>query len=261
MRTFLREHWKALVAIVALMALALLSVRPGPVVPEPSLAARLHRHVAAIAPARPDNAARYIAEVLKAEGYVVRRQASRAGGQAAGSIEVSLARLAPHARPTRTFIVGARYDAVPGANENGSAAAAVLELARLLKNMRPSQGTEVKFVFFADETPPRSGRPGSGSFIAFVGTLASSRLVQDALSAFRPVSDFPAHGLAAPAYMRGLTLSGNPAIMITDTGFMRYPYYKTTDKDAQDQFDYDGSARVVQGLARTIVALAAGAQG
>jgi Zn-dependent M28 family amino/carboxypeptidase len=192
----------------------------------------------------------------------------------------------------------------------------VLELARLLKGMRPSQGTEVKFVFFVNEEPPwfRSDEMGStqharklrdedqhvegalvletigwysqqrrsqqlppglegrypdvGNFIAFVGTLESSRLVQDALSAFRAVSDFPAHGLAAPAYVQGVTLSdhssynrhGYPAIMITDTAFMRYPYYHTSE-DTPDKLDYDSTARVVQGLARTIVALAAGAQG
>jgi hypothetical protein len=103
--------------------------------------------------------------------------------------------------------------------------------------------------------------------------MESARLVQDALSAFRAVSDFPAHGLAAPAYVQGVTLSdhssykrfGYPAIMITDTGFLRYPYYQmsTNDsaEDTPDKLDYESTARVVRGLARTITALAAGAQG
>jgi len=105
--------------------------------------------------------------------------------------------------------------------------------------------------------------PDTGNFIAFVGTLESSRLVQDSLAAFRSVSDFPAHGLAAPAYVQGVTLSdhssykrfGYPAIMITDTAFMRYPYYHTAE-DTPDKIDYQSTARVVAGLARTIVALA-----
>jgi hypothetical protein len=119
---------------------------------------------------------------------------------------------------------------------------------------------------------PDIGRPHAGNFIAFVGTLESSRLVQDALSAFQAASSFPAHGLAAPAYVQGVTLSdhsaykrfGYPAIMITDTGFMRYPYYKTggnAAEDTPDKLDYASVARVVEGLARTITALAAGQRG
>jgi hypothetical protein len=41
---------------------------------------------------------------------------------------------------------------------------------------------------------------------------------------------------------------------------MRYPYYHTAE-DTPDKLDYDSTARVVQGLARTIRALAAGQQG
>jgi hypothetical protein len=58
------------------------------------------------------------------------------------------------------------------------------------------------------------------------------------------------------------------AVTITDTGFLRYPYYKMNADGSPDgppdqpgQPDYEGTARVVQGLARTITALAAGAQG
>jgi len=326
MRTFFRAHWKAIVAILLLMVLATLTLNTSSAMPEPVLAARLRTHVVAIAseqhntatPRALERAAVHIEQTLEAEGYRVRRQAYRAGGQKVRNIEVSVANVAPGARPERIFIVGAHYDSAPGApgaNDNGSGAAAVLELARLLKGMRPSQGTEVQFVFFVNEEPPwfmgeemgsmqhahrlhadghkvegaliletigyysqarRSQKlppgleqhyPDTGNFIAFVGTTASSRLVQEALSAFQAASDFPAHGLAAPAYVQGVTLSdhasynrfGYPAIMITDTAFMRYPYYHTA-QDTPDKLDYDSMARVVTGLARTITALAAGAQ-
>jgi hypothetical protein len=327
MRTFLRAHWKAIVAIVVLVLLAMVTVNPGAAAPDLPLAARLRAHVSAIAssehntatPAELERAARYIEGVLRTEGYAIRRQEYRAGGQMVRNIEVSVANVAPNTKPARIFIVGAHYDSAPGApgaNDNGSGTAAVLELSRLLKDMRPSPGTEVKFVFFVNEEPPwfkgeemgsmqharrlhEEGQnvagalvletigwysqqrhsqqlpagmekrfPDTGNFIAFVGTLASSRLVQDALSAFRAASDFPAHGLAAPAYVQGVTLSdhssynhfGYPAIMITDTAFMRYPYYHTAE-DTPDKLDYDSTARVVEGLARTIKALAAGQQG
>lgn len=326
MRTFLRAHWKAIVAIVLLVVLAMVTVNPSTAMPDPTLATRLRTHVDAIAseehntatPHALEQAAVYIEGVLGSEGYRIRRQEYEAGGHKVRNIEVSVANVAAGAKPARIFIIGAHYDSAPGApgaNDNGSGTAAVLELARLLKSMRPSQGTEVKFVFFVNEEPPwfrgeemgsvRHARqlhedghkvegaliletigyysqarhsqqlppglekryPDTGNFIAFVGTLESSRLVQDALSAFQAASSFPARGLAAPAYVQGVTLSdhssynrfGYPAIMITDTAFMRYPYYHTAE-DTPDKLDYDSVARVVSGLARTIKALAAGAQ-
>jgi len=326
MRTFFRAHWKAIVAILLLIVLAMVTVNPSSAMPEPSLSTRLRAHVSAIAseehntatPRALEQAAVYIEDVLGSEGYRIRRQEYEAGGHMVRNIEVSVANVAAGAKPARIFIIGAHYDSAPGApgaNDNGSGTAAVLELARLLKTMRPSQGTEVKFVFFVNEEPPwfrgeemgsvRHARqlhadghkvegaliletigyysqarhsqqlppglekryPDTGNFIAFVGTLESSRLVQDALSAFQAASDFPARGLAAPAYVQGVTLSdhssynrfGYPAIMITDTAFMRYPYYHTAE-DTPDKLDYDSVARVVSGLARTIRALAAGAQ-
>lgn len=312
MQTFLRAHWKAIAAILVLVLLATVTIDPGAAAPELPLAARLRAHVSAIAssehgaatPSERERAARYIEDVLKTGGYAIRRQQYPAGGQMVRNIEASVSNVAPNVRPARIFIVGAHYD-------NDSGTAAVLELARLLKDMRPSEGTEVKFVFFVNEEPPwfkgeemgslqhaedgpvvasigwytlqrqsRQNVPGAdtgsadtGSFIAFVGTLASSRRVQDALSAFRAVSDFPAHGLAAPAYVQGVTLSdhaayhrsGYPAIMITGTGFLRYPYYKMKADDgagdSPDKLDYESTARVLEGLARTIRVLAAGQQG
>jgi hypothetical protein len=269
MRTFFRDHWKALVAIVLLVLLALFTVSPSAAIREPSLAARLRTHVAAIAPhdhdmatpAELEAAARYIENALATEGYRVRRHAT---------IEASISNVAPHAKPARIFIVGAHYDPA-GADDNGSGAAAVLELARLLKDMRPSHGTEVKFVFFAGENgDPDAASPDAGNFIAYVGTLESARLVQDALSAFRAVADSPVHGLAAPAYVQGVTLSdhssyerfGYPAVIITDTAFIRYPYYKMKDsaESPPDKPDYGSTARVVSGLAHTIAALAGAAR-
>jgi Zn-dependent M28 family amino/carboxypeptidase len=110
--------------------------------------------------------------------------------------------------------------------------------------------------------------PDTGNFIAFVGTLESSKLVREALAAFRAASDFPAEGLAAPAHTTGVTLSdhtsyerhGYPALMITDTAFMRYPYYHTAE-DTPDKLDYDSMARVVTGLEKTIRAIAGAARG
>ena len=327
MRNFFHSHWKVIVALILLILAAVLIVRPDSASAAPGLADRLRQHVGAVAseehntrkPAALERAASYIeAELLRA-GYKPARQEYTAGGQRVRNIEVAVGNVAKGKRPERIFIVGAHYDSAqgaPGANDNGSGTAAVLELARMLKTMRPGVGTEVRFVFFVNEEPPyfmgeemgsmvhaaelkRQGQkiaaalvletigyytdkpesqqlppglegryPGTGNFIAFVGTLESSNLVREALAAFRAASDFPAHGLAAPAHTTGVTLSdhssynrhGYPALMITDTAFMRYPYYHTAE-DTPDKLDYESMARVVTGLAKTITALAGAARG
>ncbi|MBC7683840.1 MAG: M20/M25/M40 family metallo-hydrolase [Bdellovibrionales bacterium] len=106
--------------------------------------------------------------------------------------------------------------------------------------------------------------PNKGNFIAFVGTQASSELVRKALAAFKAASSFPAEGLAAASYVEGVTWSdhtsynrhGYPAIMITDTAFLRYPYYHTA-QDTPAKLDYASMARVVEGLAKLLEGIAA----
>lgn len=322
MRKFARSHWKIVIAILLAIALATLTLETDSAAPAPDLSARLRTHVGAIAskehntatPRELEQAARHIETTLQGYGYSLRRQEYEAGGQKVRNIEVSVANTTPGAKPERIFIVGAHYDSArgaPGANDNGSGTAAVLELARLLKTMQPSRGTEVKFVFFVNEEPPwfmgeemgsmqhardlkKNGHkvegpliletigwysqarnsqklppglekhyPSTGNFIAFVGTLENSALVRQALAAFKAESSFPAEGLAAPAHVMGVTLSdhssynrqGYPALMITDTAFLRYPYYHTAE-NTPDKLDYASMARVVKGLARTIDSLA-----
>jgi Zn-dependent M28 family amino/carboxypeptidase len=321
MRSFIRAHWKAIVVIVVLVLLSTMTLETHSAPQDESvLAARLRTHVTAVAssehntatPARLEAGAAYIEGVLGGLGYTVGRQAYRAGGQAVRNIEVTVGHPAPGAH---LFIVGAHYDSAPGApgaNDNGSGTAALLELARLLKDTHVPAGTELRLVFFVNEEPPwfrgedmgsmrharrlhDSGRrvagaliletigwysqaphsqqlpaglegryPDTGNFIAFVATTASAGLLKDALAAFQAASTFPAYGLAAPGNVTGVTLSdhasyehyGYPAIMITDTAFMRYPYYHTA-QDTPDKVDYDSVARVVVGLAAAIRTLVA----
>jgi len=306
MRHFLRSHWKSIVAIVLLVLLAMVTVNPGAAMPEPPLSMRLRAHVTALAAgATPDlpasattrraDAAAYIDNVLQMAGYAVQDR----GGGDRRNIEAVLANVAPGAKAARTFIVGARYDGTPDAVAGDPGAtgstAAVLELARLLADVRPSRGTEIRFVFFLAPKPGAvvpagasldeltrllANGPGErpGSFIAYVGSLASSRQVRDALSAFQSLADVPARGLATPAYMQGVTLSdhaawhhpggGLPALVLTDTSFTRFPY-RQADADARgaaaddppEKVVFAGMARVVSGLARTLAVLAAGQRG
>lgn len=148
-----------------------------------------------------------------------------------------------------SIIIGANYS--PVARDLGSGAAAVIELARLLKGIQVPEGTEIRLVFFVRGL----GEPGppAGNFIAFSGTRDHSARVRRALASFRAVSTFPDEGLAAQAYVEGVTVSGT--LMITDAEFLRYPYFHTSGSASQP--DYDNMARVVDALARLLRRIAA----
>ena len=269
MRNFFNSHWKAILAILLAIVLAMLTVDTKSGVPP--LAARLQMHTQALASAasaKPYSALRHVETSLRRYGYSPR---VRQGGDAAHpdrSIEVTVSRLAPGERPVRTFIVGAHLDQDAPAGIAG--AAAVLELARAARTLRPAYGNEVRFVFFVNDESAagadrRAARRDGGNFMAFIGTRESSTQVRQALAALRSDPMLARQGLAAPAHVMGLTLSGHgsgpedgPALVITDAGFLRFPYFhaETPSDQAQDRNDYDGMARIVSGLSRTLAALA-----
>ncbi|HBF51249.1 MAG TPA: aminopeptidase, partial [Massilia sp.] len=165
MRNFFQSHWKVIVALLLLILVAVMTLTPENAGAASTLAERMRQHVAAVAseehntrkPAQLERAAVYIETTLKKAGYAPSRQEYEAGGQRVRNIEVAVANVAKGKRPECIFIVGAHYDSAqgaPGANDNGSGTAAVLELARLLKTVQPAAGTEVRFVFFVNEEPP-----------------------------------------------------------------------------------------------------------
>lgn len=137
---------------------------------ETQLAANLRRHVEAIAsrehnlvnePARLDAAARYIEVTLAGFGYAVHAQRFPVGHGEARNVE---AELPGGGHADEIVVVGAHYDSVagaPGANDNGSGVAALLELARLLQESKPARA--LRFVAFANEEAPyyRSDAMGS----------------------------------------------------------------------------------------------------
>lgn len=208
---------------------------------ERALADRLRAHVEFLAASERntdlDRPLRYIASHL---GPSVRLQEFRSGGRMVKNAEVG----------SGALIIGAHYDTVPGspgADDNASAVAALIELARL--------NLPARFVAFANEEMPYfhtnemgsqayaaaarssgqridamislemlgcySDAPGSqryppgvaslypdrGNFIAFVGDIGARGLVRRAIGAFRRHARFPSEGLAAPALIEGVTRS------------------------------------------------------
>jgi Zn-dependent M28 family amino/carboxypeptidase len=204
-----------------------------------SLAERLRRHVEVLAKDERnrdlETPARYIEKAFTGSAS----QYFRSGGREVRNIEAG----------TGDIVVGAHYDTVPGspgADDNASGVAVLIELSRILRNLK------IRFVAFANEEAPyflgpemgsfvyarERGRgvramfslemlgyyddargsqrypaplglfyPDRGNFIAFVADLGCFSLVRRACSLFRRGSDFPAEWLAAPSIVPGLSWS------------------------------------------------------
>jgi hypothetical protein len=110
-----------------------------------------------------DDAAAYLERSLREAGYVVQSQEFQVRGETVRNLEVEI----PGAsRPGEIVVVGAHYDSVhgsPGANDNGTGVAAVLELARAFAGARPAR--TVRFVLFVNEEPPFFQSETMGSYV------------------------------------------------------------------------------------------------
>jgi Zn-dependent M28 family amino/carboxypeptidase len=218
--------------------------------------------------------------------------------------------------PGSIVILGAHYDTVPstpGADDNASAVAVLIEVARLLSGQRGDR--TVRFVAFACEEPPhfytdtmgsqvyarhcrkqgeslvgmlclemvgyytdqpnsqavpdeiprwfRWWLPRRGNFLASVGNLRSFRLAWSFHRGFRRATRFPLLSLCLPEAIYHIRLSDNssfwdqgyPALMLTDTSFLRNPHYHLSS-DRADTLDYARMADVARGVAGGVARLA-----
>jgi len=135
------------------------------------LTERLERHVLHLAqdigernlhhPEQLQAAESYIHAVWQQQGYAVRRQEYTLDGMRFANLEVTR-RGTPYA--DAILLIGAHYDTVrgsPGANDNGSGVAVLLELARAFRDDQP--GHTVRLVAFANEEMPFFYTAGQGS--------------------------------------------------------------------------------------------------
>lgn len=214
-----------------------------------------------------------------------------------------VARFGPREGPL--IVIGAHYDAngdTPGADDNASGVAGLLELARLLGANPPKHPVEL--VAYTLEEPPHfrtasmgsfqhaqalseSGRevrlmmsletigyfrdepdsqmfpapglellyPDEGNFIAIVGRFGDFGLTRRVKALGRGATDLPIESINAPAKVPGVDFSDHlnywrfkmPAVMVTDTAFLRNPHYHKTS-DTPDTLDYQRMAKVVQAV-------------
>lgn len=126
------------------------------------LAQRLHRHVDRLAgligprhlgrPSTIEATIGLIETEFSQSGYTIERQVYRITGQEAMNLIVETP---GESRPEEIIVLGAHYDTIPctpGADDNASAVAVLLEVARLMRPWRPQR--TVRFVAFACEEMP-----------------------------------------------------------------------------------------------------------
>ena len=97
--------------------------------------------------------------------------------------------------------------------------------------------------------------PNEGNFIAIVGHFGDFGATRRVKALFMGATDLPVESINAPASVQGVDFSDHasywhfdlPAVMVTDTAFLRNPNYHTTG-DTPDTLDYARMAKVVQAV-------------
>jgi len=105
----------------------------------------------------------YLSESLRQAGYTVVERPFEVDGETVNNLEATLAGTDGS---LGQVIVGAHYDSVAGtigANDNGSGVAAVLEIARLMRQTKPRR--TIRFVLFVNEEPPYFQTEQMGSLV------------------------------------------------------------------------------------------------
>ncbi len=255
-------------------------------------------------------AAAFIEQEMCALGYDVESQTYEGDGMQVRNLIVEKKGSDPQ-KPC--VVLGAHYDTVldtPGADDNATGVAGLLELLRLLRDY-PNKRT-VSFVAFPHEEPPyfythlmgsrqyakkikHAGEdvmvmlalemlgyagerypqlypaplmrflvhyPKYGNFIGLVGNLKSLRMMAVVRSAMRRRGTVGVESLSAPSFIPPLFLSdhssfwkyGFPALMVTDTAFLRNPYYHK-ETDTADTLNYSFLAEVVDAVYAAVLAL------
>ena len=204
------------------------------------------------------------------------------------------------------LIIGAHYDTVlgtPGADDNATGVAAVIELAVRFRSIPMRH--PLCFVLFAHEEPPyfstsamgsrqyasglhRSGTPvlfmmslemlgyassdliqlypfplmrtlggypREADFIAVVGNLRSIKGLRILVRGMRRACAVRVESLSAPGFLSPLYLSdhssfwryGFPAVMITDTAFLRNPHYHQAT-DTPETLNWKFLGEVINGI-------------
>ncbi len=126
------------------------------------------------------NSADYIEKSFNQLGYTVKSQEYMVETRRVRNL---IAELPGSSKASEVVVVGAHYDTVdacPGADDNSSGAAALLELARLLRDAHPAR--TIRFVAFVNEEPPWFQTYNMGSVVYAKSVRAKKENVAAAVS-------------------------------------------------------------------------------
>lgn len=183
------------IAVAALASrLVVLPIQPlhGPLPPlsdtERALALRLEQHVRGVAsvphntrtPSALEQTALYIEGQIAQLGLVPRAQAFEVDGAVVRNIEIVF-EATQHAAAAQTLVIGAHYDSAldtPGANDNATGVAALIELAASLAVDRPVSALRLRLVFFVNEEEPYGKTEAMGSLRHGKALVASGETVK-----------------------------------------------------------------------------------
>jgi hypothetical protein len=252
-----------------------------------------------------DDTVTYIEHVFAELGEPVARESYDVGRQTVHNLV--LERRGTR-QPEEIVVIGAHYDTVPetpGADDNASAVAMLLEVARLTQGR--ACGRTLRFVSFPCEEPPHFytqtmgsevyaqgcrargeqivgmiclemvgyylDTPGSqdvppaipfflrwlfpsrGDFLAAVSNLRSWRFLRGFRRGFKRATGLRLFAIALPEWVHEIRLSDNssfwdngyPALMVTDTSFLRNPHYHAAT-DTAETLDYERLAAATVGV-------------
>ena len=253
-----------------------------------------------------EQAAHYIQKEFKKMGFEVKEDFFQWEGRPYKNI---VAEKRGGASSDHVFILGAHYDTVPGspgADDNASAIAVLLEVARNIQTV-PLECTVRLIAFSLEECdyigsthyveslkkgeekilgmislemvgftgpgqdyPPYLNPkyyPNVGDFIAIIGNERSKELLEKVCQSFKThIPQLPLEFLIVPGNGEGMEevrLSdhstfwdqGFPALMVTDTAFLRNPNYHLAS-DTMETLDFEFMQKVAVGIYYSIIELA-----
>jgi Zn-dependent M28 family amino/carboxypeptidase len=132
-----------------------------------------------------DKAAEYIESVFRTNGDAVRRQTFTCYGKSVSNLIAEQVGDADGA-----VLIGAHYDTVPGspgADDNASGIAGMLEIARLSRAV--SHKNRFIFTAFVNEEPPCFGTPNMGSMV-YANSLRQRGLILDVMICLEMIGYF-----------------------------------------------------------------------
>ena len=221
---------------------------------EQSLAAHLRKDVETLAAeigernlAHEQNlqrAATHIEAAFQSAAYQVKRQDYKVGDQTASNL---IAELKGTSQPEQIVVVGAHYDTAwgsPGADDNASAVAGLLALARALAKT-PGKRT-LRFVAFTNEEPPHFQKESMGSLVharscAEAGEKVVAMLALEMLGNYTDAPDSQAYPFPLSVFYPS---SGNFIAFVGDTSSRALVHEVTEDFRSHTSFPSEGAALI-----------------